>query len=135
LDFDVPGEAYDTTVVPVTGIVVIGTTFDDTPDNPELGCPINAAEVCLVDKLLTKRNMDGEICEKTDSSGRYTLPALIGSKVGVVVKYRDHIFEPGDATKLADYEEGITIEAGRRYINHNFVDGKVDTFHRLSFLV
>jgi len=110
------------------GQVVIGDTGGD---DSGVGCPIWKAEVCLVDLLSYEsvknsktRSPPVRLCVETEPDGAYSLPALIGSLVSVEIKYSNHTFEPVDKDKKELYENGIKIEAGKRYLDNDFKDGE-----------
>ena len=118
LDFNVPVTAYDATGIPFSGKVVVGSTGG--PDSGD-GCPIIGAKVCLVDQSGMSAGT-GSVCGTTDSFGEYSIPAILGSRVGVRISYYNHTFQPIDQDSAALYDSGVLIEAGGLYQNNDFED-------------
>jgi hypothetical protein len=125
LDFDVPFVAIDDTTVPFDGNVFVGGTgfpgFED-------GCPIQGAEVCLTHRMAKGVEVE-TVCDTTNSEGKYSMPAVVGTTVSPVVKYMNHTFEPIDPERSSAYEVGVYISSDLDYKNNDFKDmTKVDMF-------
>ncbi len=120
LDFDVPFVAIDDTSVPFTGKVVVGGTVD-TSIGLDDGCPIQGAEVCLKNRKAKGVEVE-TVCVTTDSLGKYSMPAVIGTTVSPVVKYMNHTFDPVSSDLRSAYEAGIYISPDRTFKNNNFED-------------
>lgn len=119
LQFNKRVETIDSTTVPFIGTITVA----GTPYNNNLGCPIKNAEVCLEEHNLKNGRETQLVCVTTDSTGRYELPAVIGTKVSPKVNFNEDEFQPTASNNFGNlYSEGIMIEPGINYEGHNLED-------------
>ncbi|CAK9105214.1 Hypothetical protein SCF082_LOCUS49043 [Durusdinium trenchii] len=119
LQFDQPLRVIDDTSVPFRGKVVVGRT--DGPDSGD-GCPIIGARVCVED-VTPRVGETQSVCVDTDPDGTYRATAVIGTRIKILVDYREHDFAP--LTQFGGKEipeEGIVIEADKTYEDFDFQD-------------
>jgi hypothetical protein len=90
LEFNKGIQFADATSVQIQGRVTIATGT---------GCDLPGAQVCLTtfdldDNQNSLVGTPSSNCIKTDSNGRYSLPAALNSRVLPVVSYSNHTFKP-----------------------------------------
>lgn len=118
LEFDKRLHVFDATHILFTGKVFV----NDTPHGGNPGCPVVGANVCAM-REINDDEMNGPIyCGRTDGSGNYQLPLVIGTLVKrVKIDYYKHHFESA-AYNHHDYERGILIRDGVIYNGNDFRD-------------
>ena len=118
LQFKESLHVIDDTSVPFSGKVSI----EGTPYEGSNGCAISNVYVCLVQKreIGVLKTNETLVCGNTKSSGTYSLPVIIGSRIDYIeLAYNDHKFEP---SPRSEFTPGVTIDAGNYYANNDFVD-------------
>ena len=90
LEFGKSVAVEDDTSLPVRGLAVVAGTG-------EPGCPLPGVDICLSTKQprsTTTPNQPGNsLCVSTNSNGEFSIPAVIGTTVGLVARYKNHEFE------------------------------------------
>jgi hypothetical protein len=121
LEFSSPINVVDDTTVPFEGKVTVAGT--ESALNSGLFCSIINAKVCLKDHAARNKVeiLEG-VCVQTDQFGRYSLPAVLGTKVSPYVDYNNHTFRALNPAHDVLFDTGIEIKANVGYTGYNLED-------------